>query len=111
MSYRGTARGRGGVRTLATLASVLLLALSSVSAVLAVHDDPGQHHEFANDDFERTWSRTDKPVADHAVSRTWMWGEEPYSPQMWEEYEESPNHLREVQYFDKSRMEINNPGA
>jgi hypothetical protein len=29
---------------------------------------------FAHEDFWETWARTDKPVDDLAVGRTWMWG-------------------------------------
>lgn len=65
-----------------------------------------------NEHFNRTWQRTDKPVADLVVSRTWMWGNEPFTAAGPEEYAEAPGGLREVQYFDKSRMEINhNPSV
>ncbi len=63
----------------------------------------------ANQYFLRTWERTDKPVADLAVSRTWMWGPDAFTGLLQEAYEESPGGLREVQYFDKSRMEITHP--
>jgi len=70
---------------------------------------PSQAAPIANDPFQRTWQRTDKPVADGAVSRTWMWGPEPFSVAKTEDYAESPGSKRTVQYFDKSRMEITNP--
>jgi hypothetical protein len=89
----------------------LLLALLTFAPVAAYHDDPNEHHDFANQHFENTWARTDKPVADGQVQRTWMWGPEPYTPGMQEPYSNSPGGMREVQYFDKSRMEINNPNA
>lgn len=60
-----------------------------------------------NSAFERTWSRTDRPVADHQVSRTWMWGPAPFTGPMMEATSERPGVGREVQYFDKSRMERN----
>ena len=59
--------------------------------------------------FERTWARTDKPVADIQVSRTWMWGPEANTGVLQEPYAESPGGMRAVQYFDKSRMEIPQP--
>jgi hypothetical protein len=65
----------------------------------------------ANDDFQRTWERTDKPVADLTVSRTWMWGPSANTGHTTEVYANSPGGTRTVQYFDKSRMEINNPNA
>ncbi len=68
--------------------------------------------------FQRTWDRTDKPVAEQRVSRTWMWGPEGSSPALVEPYDvydgvdqnqqiQAHRIMRAVQYFDKSRMEIN----
>jgi len=61
--------------------------------------------------FERTWTRTDQPVASSNAVRTWIWGPAPFTAAMWEPYAESPDELRQVQYFDKSRMEITQPGG
>jgi uncharacterized protein YkwD len=58
-----------------------------------------------------TWRRTDGPVAAGLVSRTWMWGPAAISDVLPEPYAESPGGMRDVQYFDKSRMEITVPGA
>jgi len=68
---------------------------------------------FAHPAFQRTWDRTDHPVAQGQVSRTFFWGPGPNTPGLLEQYNEAPsgNKLRVVQYFDKSRMEINNPSA
>ena len=63
----------------------------------------------ANDPFESRWQRTDGPVASGQVDRTWMWGPEPFTGAVAEPYLDSPGGEREVQYFDKSRMELNNP--
>ena len=65
----------------------------------------------ANSDFYNTWARTDLPVAQQVVNRTWLWAPEAFTVAFWEEYAESPGGFRAVQYFDKSRMEINDPGA
>ena len=65
----------------------------------------------ANSSFAGTWERTDKPVLDGAVARTWMWGPEAFTTGLEEPYAESPNGQRTVQYFDKSRMEITDPNA
>jgi hypothetical protein len=66
----------------------------------------------ANDGaFQRTWDRTDKPVASGWVARTWMWGPESFTGSVSEEYAESPGGTRDVQYFDKARMEVTNPDA
>ncbi len=59
--------------------------------------------------FQRTWQRTDQPVAAGAVSRTWMWGPQANTGLLREEYAESPDGERTVVYYDKSRMEITQP--
>jgi tripartite motif-containing protein 71 len=65
----------------------------------------------ANQHFQRTWQRTDQPVASLVVNRTWMWGPQGFTGAMNEMYAEGPGGVRTVQYFDKSRMEITDPGA
>ncbi|HUS15602.1 MAG TPA: hypothetical protein VM536_11375 [Chloroflexia bacterium] len=65
---------------------------------------------FADPAFQRTWERTDKPVADAKANRSWFWGPSPgFSIQ--EPYKQGAGGTRLVQYFDKTRMEINNPGG
>ena len=58
--------------------------------------------------FDEAWNRTDLPVADGTVHRTWIWGDS-VSEVLDEDYADAPGGSREVQYFDKSRMEINDP--
>jgi hypothetical protein len=65
----------------------------------------------AHDAFRRTWERTDRPVAEGRVARTWMWGPEPFTEGVFEPYAEAPQGQRLVQYYDKSRMEITHPDA
>src|SRR4051794_38568039 len=67
---------------------------------------------FADSSFERVWMRNDQPVASHAAARSWTWGPAP-SAAGTEAYADAPDRsgMRLVQYFDKSRMEINNPKA
>jgi V8-like Glu-specific endopeptidase len=62
-------------------------------------------------EFIATWERTDRPVRDGAVNRTWMWGVDPGTPVYLEPYLESPGGVRAVTYYDKSRMEITNPNG
>ena len=62
----------------------------------------------SGDSFIETWNRTDLPVANGAVSRTWIWGDQ-LTAVVTEDYAEAPGGIRQVQYFDKSRMEINDP--
>ncbi len=86
---------------------VTILVLSVVSIVGAI---PAAAAPVATNFFFATWAWTDKPVADLVVNRTWMWGPEAYSDAFLEPYSDSPNDLRLVQYYDKSRMEITQPG-
>lgn len=60
------------------------------------------------------WQRTDMPIAEEVaglVPRSWMWGPQPITGGMREPYAEGPGSTRLVQYFDKSRMEVNDPAA
>ncbi|MGI8588132.1 MAG: PQQ-binding-like beta-propeller repeat protein [Chloroflexia bacterium] len=66
---------------------------------------------YADPAFARLWTRTDQLVAAHMVNRSWFWGPAPFSPGITEPYSEGKGGSRLVQYFDKSRMEINNPNA
>ena len=64
-----------------------------------------------NDAFRRVWTRQDYPVQQQLTNRSWTWGPAPISDPVREQYAESPEGMRTVQYFDKSRMEINDPTA
>jgi len=55
-----------------------------------------------------TWRRTDGPVIDGSVSRTWLWGQQ-WLTWAYETYEESAHGSRLVYYYDKSRMEVTDP--
>jgi hypothetical protein len=93
-----------------TFSLVLVLTIAA-SAIVVQAGEP------AIESFQTTWDRTDKPVADGAVSRTWMWGDGAFSVGMFEWYEGAILggagyfDIRTVQYFDKSRMEITTPGG
>ncbi|RIK47332.1 MAG: hypothetical protein DCC58_00005, partial [Chloroflexi bacterium] len=68
----------------------------------------------ARDALGRTWKRTDKPVAAGKITRTWMWGPA-LTGVVSEPAQDAPGGMRDVQYFDKSRMEVSsdpraNPG-
>lgn len=90
------------------VAAVIALVLSSLALI---HSPAAQAAPPANEAFQRTWQRTDKPVADQQVVRTWMWGPEGFTGPKTEDYVESPGGTRQVQYFDKSRMEITHPSG
>ncbi|MEZ4570574.1 MAG: hypothetical protein R2849_09660 [Thermomicrobiales bacterium] len=83
----------------------LVLALLALSIYSATAAPPG------NGAFQRTWQRTDQPVIDGITARTWMWGPEANTDVLQEPYAEAPGGTRDVQYFDKSRMEITDPAG
>ncbi len=95
-----------GAKTGGTLATILLAAVTVLNAV------PAAAVDFAHSAFRRVWDRTDSLVASGQVSRTWFWGPEPRAAAQ-EQYVDAPGgtQTRLVQYFDKSRMEINDPNA
>ena len=94
------------------IAIVLLVGLLVPPGVRAspVQQTPTQPI-FADPAFEKVWSRTDTPVADGSVKRSFYWGPKPLSGPLAEAYAEGANGKHLVQYFDKGRMEVNNPGA
>jgi hypothetical protein len=93
----------GTIRRLLPIALATIAAISMPLSSAAV--EPGDAA------FERTWSRTDLPVASSAISRTWMWGPAAFTSPMTEWMSDNPGNGRLVQYFDKSRMEITDPDA
>src|SRR5438093_4307514 len=88
----------------------LAVALGSgLSAGGAVSNAGPLQAAFADPAFERVWTRTDQLAP--TVHRTYFWGPSPNTGSLLEEYADAPGGARLVQYFDKSRMEINNPGG
>ena len=65
---------------------------------------------FPDPAMEAVWNRTDKPVQDGTVTRSWTWGPTTFSTR-YEPYAEGPGGQHLVTYLDKSRMEINNPAG
>jgi hypothetical protein len=61
---------------------------------------------FARPEFERLWQKTDGPVSAGAATRSWLWGPAP-GLALDETYAQSRDGVRNVQYFDKARMELN----
>lgn len=93
--------------------SLVLLVLLVVFVPLLQHGIVvhGQH-SIGNQAFRRVWNEQDGPIADEVEQgRSWTWGPAPISPLLSEQMNESPGGRRVVQYFDKSRMEINDPNA
>ena len=102
MNHRQSRAARAGVGLVSVATAVMVLA-GSVGA---------QGVPFAHPAFKRVWDRTDALVASGQVSRTFFWGPEPRAAAQ-EQYVDSPTGTgtRLVKYFDKSRMEVNNPNG
>jgi hypothetical protein len=66
---------------------------------------------FGSNAYSDLWNRTDSLVKQNAVPYSWVWGPNPFTQGFGEYYVQSPGASRFVQYFDKSRMEINQPDA
>lgn len=64
----------------------------------------------ADEAFDGVWATTDQSVANGSATYSWFWGPGPLG-QRFEPYDDSPGGQREVRYYDKSRMEINNPAG
>src|SRR5262245_20045979 len=91
-------------RIIAGVGSIALAAIVTVTSVAAAP-------QIGTTAFARVWDRQDRPVAEQVTDRSWTWGPAPISELTRENYIESPEGKRAVQYFDKSRMEINDPTA
>jgi phosphate transport system substrate-binding protein len=87
---------------------MILMLLAGM--LTALRPTPTAAADFADPAFNTVWTRTDKLVADGKTARTWFWGPTPGAVQQ-EDYSNASGGKRLVQYFDKSRMEINNPGG
>ncbi|HET9221630.1 MAG TPA: hypothetical protein VFO07_03965 [Roseiflexaceae bacterium] len=91
-------------RMIVGVASIAMAALVTVTSVAAAP-------QIGTTAFAQVWDRQDRPVAEQVTDRSWTWGPVPISEVVRENYVESPEGKRAVQYFDKSRMEINDPTA
>lgn len=86
--------------------SVILLILLIASPVLAAPD--------AASVFQQRWQQHDQLVANRQANRSWTWGPNPITEVIREQYyipETYEWRERQVQYYDKGRMEINDPDA
>lgn len=70
----------------------------------------GRIQGFADPAFAALWQRTDRAVAEQRQIRSWMWGPTWLMARA-EPFAEAPGGSRQVQYFEKGRMELNNPAA
>lgn len=87
--------------------SITALAMATVLTVQTVAAGNG----VTNPAFLRVWDRQDRAVAAVVTDRSWTWGPAAISGTLREDFVDSVDGKRTVQYFDKSRMEINDPTA
>jgi hypothetical protein len=103
----GTAGVSGTATTVVTGTETVIPTVPVPTAIYVPGGTGG--FPFADPAFKSVWQRTDQPVQSGQVSRTWFWGPGPNTPGLIEQYNQGAGGQRLVQYFDKSRMEINNP--
>ncbi|MDQ2809178.1 MAG: glycoside hydrolase [Chloroflexota bacterium] len=92
------------------LADAIPLPTATAGPAPAAPVTPAPAKDFVDPAFARVWERSDRPVRDGLAARPWIWGPAPFAAGN-EPYAQGPNGQRLVQYFDKARMEINNPAA
>lgn len=104
--YALLARGRGFWTVRSCISSVLLLSLLVGTGGL-VNAQEG----FVSPAVAAIWERTERPVIDGRVSRSFLWGPGPIGTRT-ERYDEAGRERRRtVQYFDKGRLELPEPAA
>ena len=86
---------------------IFTLLVSLLGYEARPHAAPAQ---FADNAFQQVWEWTDAPVASGHAQRSWYWGPQPGNATN-EPYSGAKSGTRLVQYFDKARMEINNPAG
>lgn len=83
----------------------VLLLVEALALGLGINGT-ARAESFSDPAFQQQWSQTDQAVANGTASRTYFWGPQAFAHTK-EVYAESPdNGQREVQYFDKARMEL-----
>src|SRR3954466_2551254 len=95
-------------RKIALMAAISLPVLLTTGSTFATPAKVPDN--FADEAFKNVWMRTDSLVDNGSVKRSYFWGPLPGFTTS-EAYAEGPNGKHLVQYFDKSRMEINNPNG
>jgi hypothetical protein len=98
-----------GVKLRLVAAFALIASLTATTLVASAQDAPPYDvhaYDFHAPEFYDVWERTDRPVQDGDVERSWLWGPDANTPLIEEPYEEADGGMRDVQYSDKSRMEL-----
>src|SRR4051812_29668000 len=106
MSSTRTARQYRLVALALLVASLLILG----PVARAGAGEPIAYPTFADPAFQKVWERYDRPVYYGTASRSYIWGSGTIQG-LQEPYTQGPSGQHLVQYFDKARMEINNPNA
>lgn len=78
-------------------------ALGGVKGAPAFRNGPAQ--DFVDPALRNVWSRTDQVIAERKADRSWTWGPTGLVARA-EVYTQAIGGVRQVQYFDKARMEI-----
>jgi hypothetical protein len=92
---------------LAVLGLVSVLIVAPLAGTQVSQAQPA----YADPSFQITRDRLDRPIDAGHASRTWFWGPAPITDGVYEPYAESPGGERMVQYIDKARFELTNPGG
>jgi hypothetical protein len=87
---------------------VALIVVFLIAVITVLPQAVASQTQFADPAFQALWERTDGPVAATAVQRAWVWGPQP-GRSVAEPFAGIPGNSHSVQYFDKGRMEINDP--
>lgn len=103
---------RASRRPALRIAAVLLLIIT-VSAVawpaLADPNDPESQPTIQIDpSIQAVWEQNDGQIVEGNLQRAWILGPEPIASSI-EYYPESPTGYRELVYYDKGRLELNDP--
>jgi hypothetical protein len=97
--------GRTAVNDLQVVGGTQLLMATDQGALLLNTSEPLPDPSGAQRAFDTLWQRTNT-----AAGNSWVWGPKSWD-QRYEPYVEGPGGSRYVRYYDKSRMELNDPGA
>ncbi len=107
-------RGAARVTRIACLGLLLLtltvLPFPPARSAPAARPSGAPSDTFADPTIRSVWQRSDAPVAAGQAGRSWLWGPGPFFT-TYEPFNGTPNGNRLVQYFDKGRLEVNDPNG
>lgn len=96
------------------LATLIMAPISNITAqgttVAAQSRTQAPPEGFADSAIKAVWQHDDGVVASGASSRPWVWGPGPFHTG-YEPDTDAPGGSHLVQYFDKGRLELNDPNA